>query len=109
MHSFDAHGGGGGSGSGTSSGGGSSRHERTYERSHKHARSSGYHDHGHSADNPCQRCLCIVCLTEPRATLFLPCRHVCTCEWCAALVLQQEGPACPLCRTAISDSMILFF
>ena len=48
---------------------------------------------------PSNAALCVVCLSEPRTTLVLPCRHVCLCRPCAEAV-RQRRPRCPLCRAA---------
>lgn len=40
---------------------------------------------------------CVVCLSQRRDTLFLPCRHMCLCLQCAeSLCLQSDK--CPICR-----------
>nr|XP_039255427.1 E3 ubiquitin-protein ligase MGRN1-like isoform X1 [Styela clava] len=40
---------------------------------------------------------CVVCLSETRDTLILPCKHLCLCSSCAnQLRYQQSG--CPICR-----------
>ena len=52
---------------------------------------------------------CVVCLSEAKDTLVLPCRHLCLCQECANVLRQQgrtpEGgpsrsgrPKCPMCR-----------
>jgi len=43
--------------------------------------------------------VCVVCLTEPRDTLVMPCRHMCLCSGCAESVSRQG--TCPICRTRI--------
>lgn len=43
---------------------------------------------------------CIICLSEPRDTAVLPCRHMCFCSYCAGIVrLQCEK--CPICRQRV--------
>ena len=32
-----------------------------------------------------QQKLCVICLTEPKCTLLVPCRHLCVCEKCGLL------------------------
>uniref|UniRef100_A0A158P526 RING-type domain-containing protein n=1 Tax=Tetranychus urticae TaxID=32264 RepID=A0A158P526_TETUR len=44
---------------------------------------------------------CIICLVEPRRILYLPCKHLITCEGCDDRLLDQNQDDCPLCRTAI--------
>jgi E3 ubiquitin-protein ligase MGRN1 len=43
---------------------------------------------------------CVVCLTNTRDTLILPCRHICVCHECAT-ELNKNGQACPICRGGI--------
>jgi len=40
---------------------------------------------------------CVVCLSEPRDTVMLPCRHLCMCSPCADKLRYQHG-TCPFCR-----------
>ena len=44
-------------------------------------------------DDPAQA-ECVVCLTEPRSTVLLPCRHLCVCESC----FSHSMALCPICR-----------
>jgi hypothetical protein len=44
---------------------------------------------------------CVVCLTDPRNTVVLPCQHLCCCEECAAQLqigAKMRGDKCPICR-----------
>jgi serine/threonine protein kinase len=43
---------------------------------------------------------CLVCMTEPRAMINLPCRHAVACTDCAE-ILRVMGRPCPVCRTPI--------
>lgn len=47
---------------------------------------------------------CVVCLTEPKNTIVLPCRHLCLCAECAQMLRSQTN-TCPMCRTAIDRLM----
>lgn len=40
---------------------------------------------------------CVVCLSDPRDTLILPCRHLCLCNACADS-LRYQANNCPICR-----------
>lgn len=42
--------------------------------------------------------ICVVCLDQPSAMLFLPCKHMCVCSDC----LTQLDATCPLCRSHIT-------
>mmetsp|Transcript_70520 Transcript_70520/g.216037 ORF Transcript_70520/g.216037 Transcript_70520/m.216037 type:complete len:286 (-) Transcript_70520:74-931(-) len=41
---------------------------------------------------------CVICLTEPRNTAVLPCRHMCVCEDCARHLQVGAATHCPICR-----------
>nr|XP_004237604.1 probable E3 ubiquitin-protein ligase LOG2 [Solanum lycopersicum] len=43
---------------------------------------------------------CVVCLSEPRDTTVLPCRHMCMCSGCAQ-VLRFQTNRCPICRQPV--------
>ena len=45
---------------------------------------------------------CKICMDEPRATAFLPCRHSVACVPCAQQ-LMQRGLPCPICRVAVAS------
>ncbi|KAB0365138.1 hypothetical protein FD754_009294 [Muntiacus muntjak] len=40
---------------------------------------------------------CVVCLSDVRDTLILPCRHLCLCNSCAD-TLRYQANNCPICR-----------
>ncbi|XP_059509552.1 E3 ubiquitin ligase RNF157 isoform X2 [Stegostoma tigrinum] len=40
---------------------------------------------------------CVVCLSDVRDTLILPCRHLCLCNACAD-TLRYQASNCPICR-----------
>ncbi|KAL5228856.1 hypothetical protein ABZP36_017121 [Zizania latifolia] len=41
--------------------------------------------------------MCVICLSEPRDTTILPCRHMCLCRECAQ-TLRYQTNKCPICR-----------
>lgn len=45
---------------------------------------------------------CIICLSEPRDTTVLPCRHLCFCGHCAAII-RLQCDRCPICRQKVSS------
>nr|CCC92219.1 conserved hypothetical protein [Trypanosoma congolense IL3000] len=49
--------------------------------------------------------LCVVCITNQRDTVLLPCRHMCLCYECASMLRIQRNNACPICRVAIERIM----
>ncbi|OAF67975.1 Mahogunin RING finger protein 1 [Intoshia linei] len=40
---------------------------------------------------------CVICMTEKRDTIILPCRHLCLCEECAEAI-RYQSITCPICR-----------
>ncbi|KPI86947.1 hypothetical protein ABL78_3993 [Leptomonas seymouri] len=50
--------------------------------------------------------LCVVCLTNPKNTTILPCRHMCLCSECA-VHLRMSNNRCPLCRANIDRLMTI--
>ncbi|RVW97263.1 putative E3 ubiquitin-protein ligase LOG2 [Vitis vinifera] len=45
---------------------------------------------------------CVICLSEPRDTTVLPCRHMCMCGGCAK-VLRFQMNRCPICRQPVEQ------
>lgn len=45
--------------------------------------------------------LCVICLTNPKDTSVMPCRHMCLCRECGEQLLQSR-PLCPVCRAPIA-------
>ena len=50
-----------------------------------------------------QRLLCIICLSNERSCLFLPCKHLVTCTQCA-----QAFNLCPVCKANITAFLRVF-
>lgn len=40
---------------------------------------------------------CVICMSAPRDTTVLPCRHMCICKACAD-ALRSQTNKCPICR-----------
>ena len=60
--------------------------------------------------------LCVICLTQPRNVLLMPCRHAVLCEECLEVIMQRRPSECPICRrelqrkhTSTQTSVTLFF
>jgi len=53
---------------------------------------------------------CVVCLGAAKNTVLLPCKHLVCCVGCAAALAAAapQGRVCPVCRTAIADTMQVF-
>ncbi|WOK95983.1 putative E3 ubiquitin-protein ligase LUL4 [Canna indica] len=47
---------------------------------------------------------CVICLSEPRDTAVLPCRHMCMCSECAK-ALRLQSNKCPICRQPVEQLM----
>ncbi|KAL3349550.1 hypothetical protein AABB24_022586 [Solanum stoloniferum] len=45
---------------------------------------------------------CVICMTEPKDTAVLPCRHMCLCGECAKQ-LRHQSNKCPICRQPIEE------
>lgn len=45
---------------------------------------------------------CVVCMSDARDTLVLPCRHLCLCNPCAE-VLRYQANKCPICRAPFNS------
>lgn len=45
---------------------------------------------------------CVICLSEPRDTAVLPCRHMCFCSYCAGIV-RLQCDRCPVCRQKVQS------
>eukprot|EP01026_Neomeris_dumetosa_P020824 TRINITY_DN1841_c0_g1_i11.p1 TRINITY_DN1841_c0_g1~~TRINITY_DN1841_c0_g1_i11.p1 ORF type:complete len:378 (-),score=50.75 TRINITY_DN1841_c0_g1_i11:604-1737(-) len=45
---------------------------------------------------------CVICLTAPKDTAVLPCRHFCMCQDCAKEVYRTSRQ-CPICRIKVSS------
>ncbi|KAF8018159.1 hypothetical protein BT93_H3145 [Corymbia citriodora subsp. variegata] len=45
---------------------------------------------------------CVICMTEPKDTAVLPCRHMCMCSECAK-ELRLQSNKCPICRQLIEE------
>eukprot|EP00798_Chlamydomonas_sp_ICE-L_P002790 gene2790-12665_t len=47
-------------------------------------------------------CECVICMSAPRDTTALPCRHMCMCHDCAG-ALKLQTNKCPICREKIES------
>lgn len=45
---------------------------------------------------------CVICMSEPKDTAALPCRHMCMCSECAK-ALRLQSNKCPICRQPIEE------
>mmetsp|Transcript_22246 Transcript_22246/g.50782 ORF Transcript_22246/g.50782 Transcript_22246/m.50782 type:complete len:323 (-) Transcript_22246:94-1062(-) len=54
----------------------------------------------HATEIDCGNTECVICLTEPRDTAVLPCRHMCFCSYCAGIV-RLQCDRCPVCRQKV--------
>lgn len=49
--------------------------------------------------------LCCICLINERNIVFRPCNHLCVCNNC---ILNSNLQTCPLCRTEITETIVVF-
>lgn len=49
--------------------------------------------------------LCVICLSNEKSILCLPCRHLCLCEACSS---HQELDKCPICRLEIDEMLFVY-
>ncbi|GMH08396.1 hypothetical protein Nepgr_010236 [Nepenthes gracilis] len=61
---------------------------------------SDSHSQGFNDDDPGKEC--VICMTEPKDTAVLPCRHLCMCSECAK-ELRLQSDKCPICRQPIEE------
>ncbi|CAI2374888.1 unnamed protein product [Moneuplotes crassus] len=45
--------------------------------------------------------LCVVCMTDQKNTVVMPCGHLCVCKDCATTIASQRSPDCPICRKKV--------
>ena len=50
--------------------------------------------------------LCLICCSEIRNTIFLPCKHAGCCNKCGSEIKYRFKP-CPICKTPIDDLLII--
>jgi hypothetical protein len=56
-----------------------------------------------SADGGDARMGCAICFVHHRNVVFMPCRHIMTCNTCALQLAEQHG-TCPYCRQTIESA-----
>lgn len=73
---------------------------RGEEEEEEEAEVGGGEDGGKDSDSEGEDDLgaeCVICITDIKDTLLLPCRHLCLCSSCAAN-LRFQASNCPICR-----------
>jgi len=51
---------------------------------------------------------CVVCMTDAKSHAFTPCGHMCVCSDCAATLMAQDDPICPICRGEAQQALQIF-
>jgi len=56
------------------------------------------------------RLQCSVCLSKPKTSLFLPCKHLCACTECARRIMSagERKPLCPICRAPVLEVLDVY-
>ena len=49
---------------------------------------------------------CVVCLTDPKNTSLMPCRHLCVCQQCGKDLVERKM-RCPVCREPVTELLTL--
>ncbi|KAG7378474.1 hypothetical protein PHYPSEUDO_010071 [Phytophthora pseudosyringae] len=49
--------------------------------------------------------LCVICLSNEKTILCLPCRHLCLCKTCSR---REEVAKCPICRLEIEEMLAVY-
>ena len=60
---------------------------------------AGYGDDGDVDDSQ----KCVVCITDEKNTVVMPCGHLCVCKDCATTISQQRSPDCPIWRSKVTS------
>jgi len=47
---------------------------------------------------------CVICLSDAKDTILIPCRHLCICSPCAQ-VLKFQSNKCPICRASVRSML----
>ncbi|CAF4516800.1 unnamed protein product, partial [Didymodactylos carnosus] len=60
-----------------------------------------------NSNNKVAKSLCVVCMDEEADEVVLPCGHLCGCEPCLQMLL-NNGAKCPICRAHMNSVVKVF-
>ena len=56
--------------------------------------------------------LCVICQSEPRSVVLMPCKHLCCCRICTESIMvkssELQSGLCPVCRTQVRDTVTVY-
>jgi rubrerythrin len=52
---------------------------------------------------------CVICLSDVKDTIVLPCRHFCICSDCGDVLRRRAPQRCPICRQGMLLSKVALF
>ena len=83
----------------------------THEKSHEIPLDEKDRDLREELERERDKNLCVVCQTENKSIVVMPCRHMCMCKNCCTELFRihrYQRRTCPLCRHTITSTMEIY-
>jgi hypothetical protein len=61
-----------------------------------------------STDDTNDKFLCSICFDRTIRCIFIPCKHMCTCNKCAEKIQKRHNSKCPICRDVFREIWDVF-